>query len=69
MSTKTGVAPTYIITSPVAAKVNGVVITSSSFPTSATTNAKCSAAVQELTAIACSHPICALNLSSKFFVF
>ena len=51
ISTKTGLAPVYKIELPVAAKVNGVVITSSPSPIPAASNATCNAEVPELVAI------------------
>ena len=52
-STSTGIPPRCSITAAVAVKVIGVVITSSPGPTPTASSARCSAAVHELTAIAC----------------
>ena len=48
-STKTGTAPTWVMTFAVATNVSGVVITSSPGPTPAAIRARCSAAVAEFT--------------------
>ena len=56
MSTKTGSAPTELIDSAVAKKVNGVVITSSLGPTPSARSARTSASVPELTPMACFTP-------------
>ena len=50
ISTNTGIAPTALITSVVAKKVNGVVITSSPAPMPKARNAKNRASVPELQA-------------------
>src|SRR5689334_61488 len=56
MSTKTGVAPTSRMVLPVAAKLNGVVITSSPAPMPCANSATCSAAVPDETATASDTP-------------
>ena len=56
-SASTGVAPLCRIAFTVAQNVSGVVITSSPGPRPATTQAKCSPAVQEFTAVTCSTPL------------
>ena len=56
ISTKTGMAPTYLIASAVAINVNGVVMTSSPSPMPSAINAKCRASVPEATPIACLTP-------------
>src|SRR3990170_1629030 len=64
-STKTGVAPTCVITLAVAAKVIGVVITSAPGLIPEAIMAKCKPAVQELTARAYLQPAYFLNFSSN----
>ena len=56
ISTKAALAPVNKMEFPVAANVNGEVITSSPGPMPADKLATCSAAVPEFTAIACLHP-------------
>ena len=63
ISANTGVAPTCRIVFAVEANVSGVVITSSPGPIPCVSSARCSAAVQELTAMQCFAP----TYSANFF--
>src|SRR3990167_8222222 len=65
ISTNTGLAPMWVITLAVAAKVMGVVIISSSCPRPDTIMARWSPAVQEWRAIAYLVPMYFLNMSSN----
>ena len=69
ISTSTGRASKYLITSAVAANVYGVVITSSPCFNPMASRARCMAAVHELTAMACFAPTTAANADSNCFVF
>src|SRR4029079_17255016 len=64
-STSTGVAPTWAITSALAANVHVGTMTSSPGPTPIASSARCSAAVAELTATAFGNPTNAANASSN----
>ena len=63
ISAKTGVAPTCRMVFAVDANVSGVVMTSSPGPIPFASNARCSAAVQELTAMQCFAPTYSANFS------
>ena len=65
MSTNTGFAPVYKMELPVAANVNGVVITSSPSPIPAAKRATCNAEVPELVAIPYFAPTYFANSSSN----
>src|SRR3990167_5391342 len=65
ISTNTGLAPMWVITLAVAAKVIGVVIISSSWPRPDTIMARWSPAVQEWSAIAYLVPMYFLNMPSN----
>ena len=64
-STRTGRAPRCSITAPVAVNVMGEVITSSPGRTPTASSARCSAAVQDVTARACRQPRKPANASSN----
>src|SRR4051794_23040732 len=65
MSANTGVAPVCTIVFAVAQNVSGVVTTSSCAPMPDASSDRCSAAVHELTAMACGAPTYAANACSK----